>query len=266
MASRSQGALKKTSDTPVVFITAYNDEQTLKAATTTAPYGYLLKPFDDRSLTVTIKIALECYAADRHIRLYGVVMNAAAVGIVIARSHNGAAAVVTQANDAYTKMVGRSIEELASLPLLLAHDAQDVVVGGIHDAIQQGKDGSGVYLASSANGTTFWSSVVVAPVVKRDGSGAGTVLFHLDVTNQRDTERALAHKQRLELLARLAAGIAHDFNNARGPIMALAEVAGESDFLEESRSDLSEIIQTAQVGARLTRKLLLITMQPSPLG
>jgi PAS domain S-box-containing protein len=43
---------------PVVFLTAYADEERLKRAQLTQPFGYLLKPFQDRDLHVAIEMAL----------------------------------------------------------------------------------------------------------------------------------------------------------------------------------------------------------------
>ena len=45
-------------DVPVVFLTAYGDEKTLERAKTTAPYGYLLKPYRPDSLRAAVTIAL----------------------------------------------------------------------------------------------------------------------------------------------------------------------------------------------------------------
>ncbi|MEM7714868.1 MAG: ATP-binding protein [Cyanobacteria bacterium P01_A01_bin.68] len=43
---------------PVVFLTAYSDESTLKKAKATQPFGYILKPFEESQLITTIEIAL----------------------------------------------------------------------------------------------------------------------------------------------------------------------------------------------------------------
>jgi CheY-like chemotaxis protein len=43
---------------PVTYLTAYADDDTLARAQTTAPYGYLVKPFDERELHATIQMAL----------------------------------------------------------------------------------------------------------------------------------------------------------------------------------------------------------------
>jgi signal transduction histidine kinase len=43
---------------PVVFVTAYADDDTLNRAEKTGSYGYILKPFKEREINATIKIAI----------------------------------------------------------------------------------------------------------------------------------------------------------------------------------------------------------------
>jgi|GEM_PF-2103929 len=43
---------------PVVYLTAYSDEETLKRAKISQPFGYVLKPFEERELYSNIEIAL----------------------------------------------------------------------------------------------------------------------------------------------------------------------------------------------------------------
>ena len=50
---------------PVVFLTAFADERTLERAKTACPYGYLTKPFDQRTLRATIEVALNRYREER---------------------------------------------------------------------------------------------------------------------------------------------------------------------------------------------------------
>lgn len=53
---------------PVIYLTAYSEDTTLKRAGETHPYGYLIKPFLDRELHATIKMALVRSRADEAAR------------------------------------------------------------------------------------------------------------------------------------------------------------------------------------------------------
>lgn len=43
---------------PFIYVTAYSDEDTLRSAASTRPFGYLVKPFDIETLNATIQMAL----------------------------------------------------------------------------------------------------------------------------------------------------------------------------------------------------------------
>lgn len=42
---------------PIIFLTAHSDAATLERAKKTAPYGYLIKPFEEQELSRTIEAA-----------------------------------------------------------------------------------------------------------------------------------------------------------------------------------------------------------------
>jgi CheY-like chemotaxis protein len=50
---------------PVVYLTAYADNDTLQRAKVTNPFGYILKPFEEGVLRSTIEMALYKYKATR---------------------------------------------------------------------------------------------------------------------------------------------------------------------------------------------------------
>jgi PAS domain S-box-containing protein/putative nucleotidyltransferase with HDIG domain len=53
---------------PVIYVTAYADDAILKRARLTEPFGYILKPFDERELKISIEIALFKSAMERKLR------------------------------------------------------------------------------------------------------------------------------------------------------------------------------------------------------
>jgi len=57
--------IRKKIEVPIIFCTAYSNEETLERAKISAPYGYVLKPFDNRELEINIEIALYKHRAEK---------------------------------------------------------------------------------------------------------------------------------------------------------------------------------------------------------
>lgn len=53
---------------PVIYMTSYADDKTLERAKVTEPYGYILKPFEDRELHTIIEIALHKHEMEKKVR------------------------------------------------------------------------------------------------------------------------------------------------------------------------------------------------------
>jgi PAS domain S-box-containing protein len=60
--------IQHTQDVPVIYLTAYADDQTLDRAKETSPAGYMLKPYQPNELRTTIELALHRSHHDRHLR------------------------------------------------------------------------------------------------------------------------------------------------------------------------------------------------------
>jgi two-component system, cell cycle sensor histidine kinase and response regulator CckA len=65
---QTAAALRETMDVPVVFLTAHSDEATLDRAGLSEPFGYLLKPFDERDLRATLQMAHYRHRAESRLR------------------------------------------------------------------------------------------------------------------------------------------------------------------------------------------------------
>lgn len=53
--------IKSNYQIPFIFITSHSDDATIKKAKKTGPYGYLLKPFNERMINASIQIAFELF-------------------------------------------------------------------------------------------------------------------------------------------------------------------------------------------------------------
>ncbi len=114
--------------TPLIYVTAYMDDSLLQRARATEPYGYLVKPIQDRELRATIEIALYRHGADRRLR----------------ESEARYRAIVTQAVESiflFDVETGRLLEANPACQRLLGYAAQDIPALGVHDVLAQERAG-----------------------------------------------------------------------------------------------------------------------------
>jgi len=55
-------------DVPIIYLTAYADERTFERAKLSDPFGYLLKPFQERDLDLTIRTVLQKFSFEKQIK------------------------------------------------------------------------------------------------------------------------------------------------------------------------------------------------------
>jgi class 3 adenylate cyclase len=54
---------------PVIFLTALADDETLRKAKTTNPYGYIIKPYDDKSIHSAVEMALYKHKIEQELKI-----------------------------------------------------------------------------------------------------------------------------------------------------------------------------------------------------
>ncbi len=52
-------------DTPIIYVSAYSDEEVLRRARITEPYGYILKPFKKSEINANIQMAIYKHSSDK---------------------------------------------------------------------------------------------------------------------------------------------------------------------------------------------------------
>ena len=60
--------IQKFADIPFIFATAYADNATVERVKKTSPYGYLIKPYDNRELIVAIETSLYKHSYDKKLK------------------------------------------------------------------------------------------------------------------------------------------------------------------------------------------------------
>lgn len=75
--------IRRDQNLPIIFLTAHSDAATLDRAKTTQPYGYLVKPFEERELHTTIEMALYRHQTEATIREQSALLDQARDAILV---------------------------------------------------------------------------------------------------------------------------------------------------------------------------------------
>ena len=245
-------------DIPVVFLTAFGDDATVERAKQVTPYGYLLKPFDERTLATTLEVTLHRHRADKQMHLLSTAVDAASNGIIVADALDEQRAII-YCNHAFATMTGYSTEEILGNPacFLASRSSPGDALPRLRAALAARSALETVVVAQHKDGTSFWSALSLSPVADATGKITHLLLFHVDISARRRAEAALAEAQKLEVVGSLTAGVAHDFNNVLGAVRAFAELAQHDLGPDDTRrEDLDEVIRASERGAALTPQLL----------
>jgi two-component system NtrC family sensor kinase len=103
---------------PVVYLTAYADEETLARAKITEPFGYIVKPFEIRELHTTIQMALHKHGLERQLAKsearYRTVSELTSDFAYAIRVEPDGALVLEWATETLTRITGMPLDQLTS--------------------------------------------------------------------------------------------------------------------------------------------------------
>ncbi len=110
---------------PLVYLTAYMDDALLQRAKPTEPYGYLVKPVQDRELRATVEVALYKHRMDRQLReseeRYRAVVSQSVEAIALFEAETWC---LLEANGAFQRMLSYTAQEIPALTIydVMGHD------------------------------------------------------------------------------------------------------------------------------------------------
>jgi PAS domain S-box-containing protein len=99
---------------PVVYLTAYADEDILERARLTAPFGYLVKPYAERELRTTIEMALYKHGLEQRLKQSEERFRSLFEDAPLAYCSVDRDGMITEANRECLRLFGMSREEVAS--------------------------------------------------------------------------------------------------------------------------------------------------------
>ncbi|MHC1743633.1 MAG: response regulator [Syntrophobacteraceae bacterium] len=218
---------------PVIFLTAFSEDSTLQRAKLSEPFGYLIKPFEDREIQAAIEMALYKHEAEGRLReserRYATTLTSIGDGVIATDPMGG----VTFMNPVAERLTGWPRDEAYGRPLAeifrIANEqtgqaVEDPVttvlrecrtVGLANHTILIRRDGGEVPIDDCA-----------APILDDFGKLAGTVLVFQDVTDRRAKAAALREsEERLRLALTAADQGMYDLNVQTGEAVVSPEYA-----------------------------------------
>ncbi|ASJ74044.1 hybrid sensor histidine kinase/response regulator [Granulosicoccus antarcticus] len=182
------------------------------------------------------------------------------VGIVDVRK---AGRPIVYVNRHLCEMTGYTAEQLigSGPEIFRDEDHNDDGVCKIDAALAKGDPVQVLMTYKRKTGTKYIVDLYLSPVHDTEGHLTHYVGIIRDVTKKLETEAQLNRSQKIEAIGQLAGGVAHDFNNL------LSVIIGNIEFLkceaddEHQKELLNQADAAAQMGARLTRKLLSFAKQ-----
>ncbi|MBX3065260.1 MAG: response regulator [Anaerolineae bacterium] len=250
-------AIRAFSNVPIVFVTAYADERTLQRVLKVGPYGYIIKPFDDRELRTAIEVALYKYSLDA--RLYSQkaqfesILQTLSEGVVLVDSEHR----IVFANS-HAKRFLQVLADVDAEGRILALGAHPVSELCSHLTDQLRQDISTATIPARVFDVTIVRLQAGDIPVDDMGINSGCILTIRDVTKERQTQERVRAQDRLAAMGELAAGIAHDFNNILASIILKAQLikSYETSVTPRAKEYLNDIYQQSKRASDLVNQIL----------
>ncbi len=214
--------IKDNLDIPVVYLTAYSDERTLKRAKITGPFGYIIKPFEDRELHSAIEVALYKHEMESKLKENEKWLSTTLESIgdaVITTDKNG---YITFMNPIAQKITEWKQDEALGKPLenifkTVNEETNEPIESPVTEVLQKGsitgmKDHA---ILITKNGTQVPINDTSSPIKDDKNNINGIVLIFQNIT-----ERKNAEKEKEQLLKEKARGELFGFLLSAMPVFA----------------------------------------------
>lgn len=168
---------------PVIYVTGHSDESTLQRAKLTAPFGYILKPVNERELYVAIETTLQRCEREQ---LLNAILKGMGDAVIVVNQNGG----IQFLNQAAEYLTGWQINEardceLATVFKIVDEQTHVLVDNPVTDVVQHEQV---VYVDSpilliAKDGTTRPIGYSAAPIKDNKGAIASIVLVFRDLTS-----------------------------------------------------------------------------------
>lgn len=255
---------------PVVYLTAYSDQDILERAKVTEPFGYVIKPFSERDLRIAVEIALYKHSMEQQLARREKLLSTILESVNNAVVATDAGGTVTYINPEALALTGWQLNEALGQPIAevvsIVEEASQTPLEHPVRCLLQATDEAqrqdvGLLVARDGSMTPICSSTSLM----RPNAGAveGAVLVFWDLSEQRraqtlaleqvklateiaerqrseaEVRKILAAEQALnELKSRLVSTISHEYRTPLAVILTSTELLKRySDRLSDEKKD-----------------------------
>ena len=244
---------------PVVYLTAYADDETLQRAKVTEPFGYIIKPFEPKKLHAAIEIVLYKNKMERKLQeselRFRTLASFSPVGI-FQTDINGRCIYV---NERWCEIAGISPGQAMGDGWINAFHPEDrtTIANAWNQMVESGGEFTREYRYQTPGGKITWVYGHAAPLKKETGEKTGYIGTITDITLRKKLEDELLISKKLESIGILAGGIAHDFNNLLAVIMGtISMIKNEPNITADQHSMLKSAEKASSQAAELAQKLI----------
>jgi len=209
--------IRKSHDIPVVYITAFADEKTVNRAKETEPYGYMIKPFDQKDLVTTIEIALFKHRTELQLKNNEMWLTSTLKSIsdgIICTDEFG---IIKLINKAAETIISLRSEVVISQPIndvlyFIDYDTKEPIQDPVTRRLKfEDEDESPLVLRLRTKDGNFIAIETNTTCIKNEKKKLiGVILTFRDISDKKSAEEVLTYRLNLE---KLISSISNNFIN-----------------------------------------------------
>jgi PAS domain S-box-containing protein len=259
---------------PVIYLTAYADDAILQRAKLTAPYGYLIKPFEDRELQIIIEMAIYRSHLERELKENRQWLSTTLSSIgdaVIATDNQGRIKFMNPVAEILTgwKQAEALGKDSPDVFRIVNDQTQQPIESPVAKVLQEGctielEDNT---LLITRDGRKIPIDENAAPIAGDNGQTDGVVLVFRDITQRKQAE-AKVHQYNLQLqqqnaeLDAFAHTVARDLKAPLNSMVGFAELSNQPNAVlssDDLRAYQQAIVRNGRKMVNIIEELLLLT-------
>ncbi len=253
----------------ILFLSAFDDVDTVQRAKSSEPFGYLLKPFEVKELRIAIEMALYKAEAEARLRESELRFRTVADFTYDCETWISPEGTCLYISPACEGLTGYDLEEIAGDPDLLlnmVHPEDREAVSHHFRNLRDAPDKVRFDMRiTTRGGEERWISHCCREVHDDRGNWLGRRASNRDITHRVKTQEELLKSKKRDSVAVLTAGIAHDYNNLLYVITGYVEMLKEMGLEGKKSLDFLNEIEAAALRAKaLTRQLAAFSRTDAP--